>query len=64
MAPLSAIAVAFLYGLSTDRIGLFGGGLCLLQCIALLLSIFPTERALKRTFDKSGKRRESPCNEK
>lgn len=64
MAPLSAIAVAFLYGLSTDRIGLFGGGLCLLQCIALLLSIFPTERALKRTFDSSGKRRESPCNEK
>ena len=31
MAPLSAIAVAFLYGLSTDRIGLFGGGLCLLK---------------------------------
>ncbi len=37
---------------------MFSGGLCLLQFAVLLLSILPTERALKRTFNAFGRRKE------
>lgn len=46
-----------LYGKSDNAIGIVCGILITVQTIVLIASIFPTERALKRTFTDSGKRR-------
>ena len=46
-----------LYGRSENAIGIVCGILITVQTIVLIASIFPTERALKRTFTDSGKRR-------
>lgn len=35
--------------------------LCMLQCAVLIFSIFPTEKALKQTFDDEGKKN-NPCD--
>jgi CDP-diglyceride synthetase len=37
--------------------GMVGGILCAVQCVILIVSIFPTETALKRNFTDEGKRR-------
>lgn len=42
---------------SEDAVGTLGFVLCMVQCGVLVLSIVPTERALKRTFDENGIRR-------
>lgn len=43
---------------STDNaIGIVGGIICAVQCIILIVSIFPTENALKKTFLEDGTRR-------
>lgn len=39
------------YHSSQNVIGVAGAILCTVQCMILILSIFPTERALKRRFD-------------
>lgn len=44
-------------GYRTDIIGAVGGILCTVQCVILIGSIFPTERALKRTFTDEGIRK-------
>ncbi len=46
-----------LYHGSEDTIGAVGGILCTVQCVILIGSIFPTERALKRTFTDEGIRK-------
>ena len=43
-------------GMDTDTIGELGGFLCLAQLPAMLYAILPTEKALKKTFDKDGSR--------
>ena len=58
LVPLSALIMAFFYDASEEKVGVLAGGLCIVQCVVLLCSVIPTERALKRTFDESGKRRE------
>ena len=45
-----------IYVKSDDVIGWTGGILTMVQCVVLVVSIVPTERALKRTFDKEGNR--------
>lgn len=50
MLLLSAAVHVPVYGKSENVIGTVGGVLCTIQCVALILSIFPTERALKRNF--------------
>ena len=47
-----------IYGKSDDVIGWTGGILTMLQCVVLIVSIIPTEMALKKTFTKEGIRRE------
>ena len=42
---------------SESIIGKVGTVVCLLQCIVLILPIFPTERALKKNFFEDGTRR-------
>lgn len=50
----SVIAFVPFYNSSTDRIGLAGLILCSVQCVIMIVSIFPTEIALKRTFTDEG----------
>ena len=44
-------------GKDADAVGKIGGLLCLAQLPVMLYTIFPTERALKKTFDKDGNRK-------
>lgn len=57
---LLAVTVAVsLWALPMDiqDIGIIGGILCFVQVCCLIGSIFPTEFALKRTFDEDGNRK-------
>lgn len=56
LLPSSLIHIPF-YHASNDRIGIVSGILCTLQCIVLIVSIFPAEAALKRTFTDDGNRK-------
>lgn len=40
-----------------DTVGIIGGIICTVQCIILVLSILPTELALKKTFNEDGTRK-------
>ncbi len=55
--PLSIVPLLFTFNRGTDLIGTVGGIICIVQLIPLIGSIFPTEAALKKTFDKNGIRR-------
>ncbi|MGG7078556.1 SdpI family protein [Clostridium sardiniense] len=57
MLVISAIAMLFVIGRDEDVVGTFGGILCGIQLVLLIGPIFPTERALKRNFDKRGNRK-------
>lgn len=54
MLSISVIAMLLVIGKDTDLVGDFGGILCSVQTALLIVSIFPTEVALKRTFDEHG----------
>lgn len=54
---VTMIAMLFLLGKSADTIGNWGGVICMLQLVPLIGVIGPTERALRKTFDKKGNRR-------
>lgn len=43
-------------GKPVDTVGYWGGAICMVQLVPLIGAIFPTESALRRTFDKDGKR--------
>ena len=55
--PLSIVTLLFTFNKGTNLIGTVGGIICIVQLIPLIGSIFPTEAALKKTFDKNGIRR-------
>lgn len=57
LLPLSIVLMFFVIGESGDTVGTLGGFLCAIQLIPLIGSVVPTEKALKKTFDKNGKRR-------
>lgn len=57
MLPLSILAQIPFFHSSDERIGSASSAICIVQCIILIASIFPTERALKRTFSEDGTRR-------
>jgi len=50
----SAAAMLPLLGNDIDTVGYLGGGITLLQVLALVLSIIPVEKALKKKFDRNG----------
>lgn len=50
------VQIPFFHG-TENTVGIVGGVICALQCILLVGSIVPTERALKKTFCKDGTRR-------
>lgn len=58
MLLVAVIVMLLLIGQSIDTIGRFGGVMCIIQTLIMIASIFPTERALKQTFNEKGKRRQ------
>ena len=58
MLPLTAVAHVPVYGASEDAIGNACLVICVIQMLVLIGSIFPTEWALKRTFNEDGTRRD------
>lgn len=57
LLPLAIIPMLFVIGQNEDTVGTLGGIICVIQLIPLIGSIIPTERALKKTFDKNGCKR-------
>ena len=53
---LTAAAMLPGIGKDADAVGKLGGIVCALQLPVMLYPILPTERALKKTFDKDGNR--------
>ena len=56
LIPSVLIHIPF-YQSNEKTIGLIGGILITIQCIVLIMAIFPTESALKQTFNDDGTRR-------
>ena len=57
LLPITVAALLFVIGKSKDYVGTIGGILCGCQLIPFIGSVFPTEIALKKVFDKNGKKR-------
>lgn len=57
MLPATVVAMMFLMGKDKDTVGWVGGGICFVQILILLLTIIPTEKALRNTFDNHGIRK-------
>lgn len=54
---LSIISMFFVIGKNREVVENVGGVISIIQLVFLIGSIFPTERALRKTFDKNGRRR-------
>ena len=57
MLPASLIIMLVILGKTENVIGTIGGLVCFVQLIPLIGAIIPTERALKKNFDKNGNRK-------
>ena len=53
----SVIVMLPFIGQSDDAISLVGGIMMMVQMTVLIITVIPTEMALKRTFDENGERR-------
>ena len=53
----SIVAQIPFFNSSEDVVGIIGAIICILQLVILIASIFPTETALKKTFNDDGTRR-------
>ena len=53
----SAVALIPVFNSSYATIGIVGAVVVTVQCIILIITIFPTERALKKAFSDDGTRR-------
>ena len=57
LLPASIIPLLFVMGGDDNTVSIVGGVECAIQVVVLLGSIVPVEKALKRTFDRDGKRK-------
>ena len=57
LLPVAVIPMVFVLGRSIDTVGTVGGIVCMIELVPLVGSIFPTEAALKKMFDRNGSRR-------
>lgn len=53
----SIFAMLLVLGKDGDTVGIWGTVIETIQCAVLILSIFPTERALRKNFNKDGSRK-------
>ena len=58
LLPVSALVMLQCRGGTEGTVGGFAGALCGVQLAVLLLTIVPTEAALRRNFDEKGNRKE------
>ena len=56
MIPISVIPLLFVIGKGEDIIGTVGCIICMICVAVIIASIFPTEIALRKNFDKDGNR--------
>ena len=56
MLPLSLLAMLSGLGKDTQALGIWLMGVVLVQVVVMIATIFPVEKALKRKFDKFGRR--------
>ena len=56
MLPLSLLAMLPGLGKDTQALGIWLMGVVLVQVVVMIATIFPVEKALKRKFDKFGRR--------
>ena len=54
LLPISIIPLLFVLNRSVAVVGTIGGIVCIIQLVLLVISIFRTEIALKKTFDQNG----------
>ena len=57
MLPVSIMSMFLVFGESIATVGIFGGVLCIIQCIFMIIPVFFTEKALKKNFDTQGNHR-------
>lgn len=57
LGVISIIALFFVIGKDKDTVGFVGMIICYVQIVGMLLPCIPTELALRRNFDKNGKRK-------
>ncbi len=57
LLPVSLVTMLFVLGKTKDLVGNTGTILSFVQLFTLLAAIIPTERALKKNFDKHGNRK-------
>ena len=50
-------AIFFMLGRDAETVGIFGGVLCGVQLICMIVPVFFTEKALRATFDRHGSRK-------
>lgn len=53
----SFAAMLLVFGKDEASVGRFGTVVCAVQLVAMMVSIVPTEAALRRTFDRDGNRK-------
>ena len=54
---LTAAVMLAVLGGDIQRVSIVGGIVCGVQCVVLVATIFPVERALRREFDEFGRRK-------
>lgn len=57
LIPVSVIPMLFVTGAKENTVGMVGGAVCTFECVCMLIPIYFVERALRRTFDRDGKRK-------
>lgn len=57
MLPVSVVPLLLVLGKEIGTIGTVGTVICFAQVVPMVGTIIPTEMALRKTFDKNGKRR-------
>ena len=58
MIPITIIAMLPIIGMNDNTIGIIGGIISFIQIGAMFITIYITEKELKRVFDKDGNRRD------
>lgn len=57
LLPISVVPMLIVFGKDIEVVSITGTAICIMDTVILIASIFPTEAALKRTFDKDGNRK-------
>ncbi len=61
LLPVNLIPMLLVIWESRELVSIVGSVLCAIDTVIIVASIFPTEAALKRTFDKDGNRKNRDC---